>query len=62
MIEQYDRQAERLRQIRDDESVSIEERIEANERLGEVLNEQEIAMLKNADLVIASAANKQCFK
>ncbi|NRA49567.1 MAG: hypothetical protein HRU12_10585 [Phaeodactylibacter sp.] len=40
LIEQYDLQAERLRQIRDDESLSIEERIAANEQLGEVLTRQ----------------------
>ena len=33
LIEKYDRQAEQLRQIRDDESKSIEERIKANENL-----------------------------
>lgn len=38
--EEYDRSAEELRQIRDDESISIEERIEANEKLGDVLNDQ----------------------
>ena len=40
LIEQYDLQAETLRQIRDDESLSIEERIAANEQLGEVLTRQ----------------------
>lgn len=35
----YQQQAEELRQIRDDESRTIEERIEANRRLGEVLVE-----------------------
>jgi len=58
LIEQFDRQAEQLRQIRDDETKSIEDRIEANRRLGEVLNEQEEIMLRNADLVIAAAANE----
>jgi len=58
IIEQYDRQAEQLRQIRDDESKTIEERIEANRKLGEVLEEQEEIMLKNADLVIAAAENE----
>jgi hypothetical protein len=33
-------QAEKQRQIRDDESASIEDRIQANERLGEILDEQ----------------------
>lgn len=36
----YQRQAERLRQVRDDESKTIAERVAANERLGEVLQEQ----------------------
>tara|TARA_R110000803_G_scaffold52326_1_gene107699 strand:- start:5637 stop:7982 length:2346 start_codon:yes stop_codon:yes gene_type:complete len=36
-------QAERLRQIRDDEAVSIEERIRANEELSKVLEEQQKA-------------------
>lgn len=57
LIEQYDRQAEQLRQIRDDESASIEDRIAANDKLAEVLNEQEEIMLKNADIAIQAAAN-----
>lgn len=36
---EYQKQAEELRQIRDDESRTIEERIDANRRLGEVLIE-----------------------
>src|SRR5699024_3341078 len=36
----YQRQAERLRQVRDDESLSISEREKANEQLGKVLQEQ----------------------
>ncbi len=40
LIEQYDRDAELQRQIRDDVSLTIEERIQANERLGEILNDQ----------------------
>jgi DNA repair exonuclease SbcCD ATPase subunit len=55
LIEQYDRQAEKLRQIRDDESKTIDERISANKKLGEVLDEQEKAMIANADLIIATA-------
>ena len=41
LIEQFDRQAELQRQIRDDESKTIEERIAANEELGRILDEQE---------------------
>ena len=49
LVEQYDRQAEQLRQIRDDERFSIEERRKANDDLLQVLAEQEAAMLKQAD-------------
>ena len=55
LIEKYDRQAEQQRQIRDDESKTIEERIEANNKLGEVLEEQQKLMLENVDLQIKSA-------
>jgi hypothetical protein len=55
ILEQKDREAEKLRQIRDDESKTIEERIEANNKLAAVLNEQERLMLANADAVIAAA-------
>lgn len=40
-MQQYDRQAEQQRQIRDDESATMEERISANKKLGEILQEQE---------------------
>jgi len=40
LIEQYDLQAEAQRQIRDDEFKTIEEREQANIRLGEILEEQ----------------------
>ena len=56
LIEEYDRQAEQLRQIRDDESKSIEDRIKANEDLAKVLDKQEEAMLKNAEIQVAAAA------
>jgi hypothetical protein len=56
LIEKYDRQAEQLRQIRDDESKSIEDRIKANEQLALVLDEQEKAMKENAAIAVASAA------
>jgi len=55
LIEDYDRQAEKLRQVRDDESKTFEERIAANNKLGEVLKEQEEEMLKLVDIQIASA-------
>jgi len=55
LIEKYDRQAEKLRQIRDDERKTIEERIQANKDLNDVLSEQETEMLKQVDLQIKSA-------
>ena len=55
LIEKYDRQAEKLRQIRDEERNTIEERIAANDRLKQVLDEQEEAMLKQVDTQIAAA-------
>ena len=56
LIEKYDRQSEQLRQIRDDESKSIEERIKANQELALVLDEQEKAMKENAAIAVASAS------
>jgi hypothetical protein len=56
LIEKYDRQAEQQRQIRDDESKSIEKRIKANEELALVLDEQEKAMKENAAIAVASAS------
>lgn len=55
LVEEYDRQAEKLRQIRDDERNTVEERIEANNKLNNVLNKQEKAMLAQADLQINAA-------
>lgn len=55
LIEQYDRQAEQLRQIRDDENLTFEQRVAANEKLGQVLNEQEKAMVQNADIAVRLA-------
>jgi hypothetical protein len=55
ILEQKDREAEKLRQIRDDESKTIEDRIEANNKLAEVLKEQERLMIANADVLLASA-------
>lgn len=48
---EYQRAAEKLRQIRDDESRSMNERIEANKQLGEVLKQQ-----MQAELAIANQA------
>lgn len=55
LVEKYDRQAEQLRQIRDDDTRSLDERIEANNKLGEVLDEQEQAQLKLAKARVAAA-------
>lgn len=56
LIEKYDIQAEQLRQIRDDESKTFAERIEANEKLALVLDEQEKVMKANAQARIDAAA------
>ena len=55
LIEQYDREAELLRQLRDDTSKSIEERIKANEDLGLVLEKQQAAMQENAKTIVLAA-------
>ena len=55
LLEQFDRQAELQRQIRDDETKSIAERQEANNKLNEILDKQEEEMTKNAQLVKAAA-------
>jgi hypothetical protein len=55
LIEEYDRQAEKLRQVRDDETKTFEERIAANQELGRVLKEQEEEMLKLVEIRIKEA-------
>ncbi len=55
LIEKYDLQAEQLRQIRDEERNSIEDRKKANDELGIVLEQQEKAMLENAQISLRSA-------
>ena len=55
LLEQFDRQAEIQRQIRDDETKSIAERQEANNKLNDILVQQEEEMTKNAQLVKAAA-------
>ena len=55
LVEQYDRQAEKLRQVRDEERNSITDRIKANDKLKEVLNQQQKAMLGAADAQVAAA-------
>jgi hypothetical protein len=55
LIEQYDKQAEGLRQVRDDVRKTFAERIKANEDLGEVLEKQHELMKENANIVLAAA-------
>ena len=55
LIEKYDRQAEQLRQIRDDESKSFEDRIKANNDLGALLDKQEKSMTENAEARVKQA-------
>ncbi len=51
----YQKSAEKFRQIRDDENLSINERIKANESLGNVLKEQLNEELKIAQLALKTA-------
>ena len=55
IIEDYDRQAEKLRQVRDEETKTFAERIEANKKLGEVLTEQGEEMQKLVDIQVNAA-------
>jgi len=55
LVEQYDRQAEKLRQVRDEERNTVADRIKANNDLKDVLDKQEKAMLGTADAQIAAA-------
>ena len=57
LIEKYDRQAELLRQVRDDDKKSIAERIAANEELGRVLDEQAEKQKEQARIRIAAAVS-----
>ena len=58
LIEKYDLQAEQLRQVRDEERNTIQERIKANEDLKAVLDEQERVMLENAQRVLDAKARQ----
>ena len=55
LVEQYDRQAEKLRQIRDNDLLSIDDRIKANDKLKVVLEKQQAAMLAQANLQVQAA-------
>ena len=55
LIEDYDRQAEQQRQIRDNDLNTIAERIVANDLLKEKLEEQKTLMLENANAIKIAA-------
>ena len=55
IIEQKDREAEIQRQIRDDETRSMEDRMAASLQLKTILDEQEKAMLANAEAITKAA-------
>ena len=55
LIESYDRQAEKLRQVRDDENQTFEDRIKANEQLGVILEEQAKQMLALQQIQVKAA-------
>ena len=55
LIEKNDLLAETQRQIRDDETKTFAERIAANKELADILDKQEVEMLKLADTRVAAA-------
>jgi len=55
LFEKFDRQAEKLRQVRDEERNTISERKKANDELLVKVNEAEIAMLSQAKMQLAIA-------
>ena len=55
---QFQKSAEVQRQIRDDESKSIEERKAANQELGRILDEQHAVEMKNANRALEVAENE----
>jgi hypothetical protein len=55
LVEKFDREAEKLRQKRDDDLLSIEDRKKANDDLNEVLKNQTVAMQAVANAQIAAA-------
>ena len=56
LIEKNDLLAETQRQIRDDETKTFAERIAANKELGDILDKQEVEMMKLADARVDAAA------
>ena len=55
LIEKFDREAEKQRQVRDDTTKSVADRIKANEELGKVLEKSQEAQLAQAGLLIQAA-------
>ncbi len=55
LIEEFDRQAEQQRQIRDNDLKNIDDRIKANNELKKTLEDQKEKMLENVDLMIQQA-------
>ena len=55
LIEQYDRQAEQQRQLRDDTRLTVQERITANQELATILDDQEKKLLENAQIAVDAA-------
>ena len=55
LVEKFDLQAEKQRQIRDEERNSLSERKKANDELSKILDEQEKAMIAQANLQVAAA-------
>lgn len=55
VVAQYERQASLQKQVRDNVSKSVSERQEANDKLAVILDEQEKALLRQADAIIAGA-------
>jgi len=55
LLQTFDKQAEKQRQLRDDTTASIADRIKANQKLGEILDKQEEKMKANAQATLDAA-------
>jgi len=55
IFEEYDRRAEEQRKIRDNELLSIDERVEANDKLKGIIIEQKRLMIEQAQIQLRSA-------
>ena len=58
LIEKKDREAELQRQIRDDETKTMDVRLKASADLKKVLDDQQKLMIENADLVVKAAKDQ----